>query len=94
MLSICQSANAISSPKVLFCEQESVHCRVCSANTHEHQYVQLFYNVMATGIGAEEYRVPGRPLGKLLQALENEIRKSCDVEKGAAYYSFCAQFSR
>lgn len=44
---------------------------------------------MATGVGAEEYRLPGRPLGKLLQALENETRKSCDDEKGAISLFLC-----
>lgn len=69
------------------CEQERVICRVCHASTHEHQYVQYFFNVMATGMGAEEYRLSGRPLGKLLWALENENRKSCDYEKGIVHFA-------
>ena len=62
--------------------QERVHCHRCSVATHEHEYVQYFYNVMATGIGEQERLTPGQPLGFMLNELEGQSLKSCDDEKG------------
>ena len=70
--------------KEVVCQQERVHCRRCSANTREYQYVTRFYDVVATGVAAEEQRLPGRKLGQLLQALEDATRKSCDLDNGIA----------
>ena len=47
--------------------QEEVHCCKCSATTHEHEYVQFIYVVMATGIANQEVLKPGQPLGYTLR---------------------------
>jgi len=62
--------------------QERVHCYKCFVSTHEHDYTQYFYNVMAKGIGDQEARLPGQPLGHTLRELESHSLKSCDDEKG------------
>jgi len=62
--------------------QERVHCYKCFVSTHEHDYTQYFYNVMARGIGDQEARLPGQPLGHTLRELESHSLKSCDDEKG------------
>lgn len=62
--------------------KERVHCYKCFVSTHEHDYTQYFYNVMAKGIGDQEARLPGQPLGCTLRELESHSLKSCDDEKG------------
>jgi len=67
--------------------QERVHCYKCFVSTHEHDYTQYFYNVMAKGIGDQEARLPGQPLGRTLTELESHSLKSCDDEKGTVRLS-------
>ena len=67
--------------------QERVHCYKCFVSTHEHDYTQYFYNVMAKGIGDQEARLPGQPLGHTLRELESHSLKSCDDEKGMVTFS-------
>ena len=62
--------------------QERVHCYKCLVSTHEHDYTQYFFDVMAKGIGDQEVRLPGQPLGHTLTELESHSLKSCDDEKG------------
>ncbi|KAA6426048.1 MAG: hypothetical protein FRX49_03900 [Trebouxia sp. A1-2] len=64
---------------------ERVHCYKCFVSTHEHDYTQYFYNVMAKGIGDQEARLPGQPLGHTLRELESHSLKSCDHEKGMVW---------
>ncbi len=69
--------------------QEMVHCCKCSATTHEHEYVQCFYVVMATGIANQEMLKPGQPLGYTLREIEAQSQKSCDDENGIQILLFC-----
>ncbi len=66
-----------------------VHCCKCSATTHEHEYVQCFYVVMATGIANQEMLKPGQPLGYTLREIEAQSQKSCDDENGIQILLFC-----
>ena len=49
---------------------------------------------MATGVVAEQHRLPGQRLRQLLQALENATHKSCDFDNGAANFTLYAHFGR
>ena len=69
--------------------QEKVHCCKCSATTHEHEYVQCFYVVMATGIANQEILKPGQPLGYTLREIEAQSLKSCDDENGMHILHSC-----
>ena len=69
--------------------QEEVHCCKCSATTHEHEYIQCFYVVMAAGIANQEMLKPGLPLGYTLREIEAQSLKSCDDENGMHFHHSC-----
>jgi len=75
--------------------QERVHCYKCFVSSREHDYTQYFYNVMAKGIGDQEARLPGQPLGYTLRELESHSLKSCDDEKGTVrlFHVHCCCFA-
>jgi len=60
--------------------QENVHCHKCGKDTHQHSYVQYFFNVMSTSISVQGVLSPGQPLGQALKDIESQ--KSCDSDKG------------
>ena len=67
----------------VLCLQENVHCQACSKDTHQHDYVQYFFNVMSTSIGFQGILLPDQSLGQHLKDIEDQSRKSCDSDKGA-----------
>ena len=68
---------------ISFClMQENVHCHKCGKDTHQHSYVQYFYNVMSTSISVQGVFKAGQPLGKALKDIEGQSQKSCDTDKG------------
>ena len=66
---------------------------MCSTITRDHHYISRFYDAMATGVVAEQPRLPGQRLRQLLQALENATHKSCDVDNGAATFTLYAHLA-
>jgi len=58
--------------------QENVHCHKCGKDTHQHSYVQYFFNVMSTSISVQGVLSPGQAL----KDIENQSQKSCDSDKG------------
>lgn len=81
--------------RISFClMQENVHCQECGKDTHQHSYVQYFYNVMSTSISFQGMLFPGHPLGQTLKDIENQSQKSCDTDKGSiapplAVHDYC-----
>ncbi|DBA77474.1 TPA: hypothetical protein ACH3X1_009298 [Trebouxia sp. C0004] len=73
--------------------KEEVHCCKCSATTHEHEYVQYFYVVMASGIANQEMLKSGQPLGYTLREIEAQSLKSCDDENGGCGFKNCVLHS-
>lgn len=51
-------------------------------DTHQHSYVQYFFNVMSTSIAIQAMVAPGQPLGLTLKDIEDQSYKSCDTDKG------------
>lgn len=74
--------------KFCVCKQESVQCRVCSANTHKLEYVTYLYDVTALEVAAEERRQPHRRLGQLLHAIATASHRFCDKDEGTSPF-FC-----
>ena len=66
----------------LYLMQENVHCHKCGKDTHQHSYVQYFYNVMSTSISVQGVLMAGQPLGEALKDIEGQSQKSCDTDKG------------
>jgi len=86
----CKLCDAVSRPAELSeTLQEEVYCCKCSATSHEHEYVQCFYVVMAAGIANQEMLKPGQPLGYTLREIEAQSLKSCDDENGMHILLFC-----
>lgn len=66
------------------CQQEQLVCRSCLHTTRNSVYREYYYRVLATGLGAEQHRAPGRTLGQMLQAIWDQDRRSCDIDNGKA----------
>ena len=59
-----------------------MHCHKCGKDTHQHDYVQYFYNVNAISIVFQQAVSRGQALGPTLRDIENQSSKSCDTDKG------------
>ena len=59
-----------------------MHCHKCGKDTHQHDYVQYFYNVNAISIVIQQVLLSGQALGLTLKEIENQSQKSCDTDKG------------
>ena len=63
--------------------QENVHCERCGKDTHQNRYTQYFYNASATFLRHLAVLSKGTlSLGRLLKELEQQAKKSCDVDQG------------
>ena len=59
------------------------------STTHEHEYVQCFYVVMAIGIPNQEVLKPDQPFSYILREIEAQSLKSCDDENGMHILHSC-----
>ena len=59
-----------------------MYCENCELDSHQHSYVQYFFNVMSYSLSLSHMIGGQMSLGDILKDLESQTAKSCDTDKG------------
>ena len=61
-------------------------CEYCRKDSHQHSYVQYFFNVMSYSLAISQMVGGCASFGETLKDLEGQTTKSCDTDKGDPVY--------
>ena len=66
-------------------------CEHCKKDSHQHSYVQYFFNVMSYSLAISQVVGGCASFGETLKDLEGQTTKSCDTDQGDAPSICCAR---